>query len=274
MDRENQRVVLVTGASSGIGLACATYLAGQGLRVYGTSRRAVAGEVITGKVTLLAADVTGDASVDAVVQTVLEREGRLDILVNNAGMAIAGPVEDTSTAEAKRQFEVNFFGAFRVCRAVLPAMRSQRSGIIVNIGSIGGVVAIPYQSMYSASKFALEGMSEALRMEVRPFGIKVVIVQPGDHKTSLTENRHVAEKSGEGSAYQQKFAAALAQTARDEQNGPGPEKIARLVYAIVNKKNPRLRYTVGPVAQRAAALLKRLAPNSLMELVMRTYYGL
>ncbi len=223
---------------------------------------------------MLAADVTDDQSVNGVVQAVLDREGRIDILVNNAGMAIAGPVEDTSTAEAKRQLEVNFFGAFRVCRAVLPIMRSQRSGVIVNIGSIGGVIAIPYQAMYSASKFALEGMCEALRMEVRPFGIKVVMIQPGDHKTALTENRSMTEMSGEGSAYRQKFSAALAQTARDEQNGPGPEAIARLLYAVVNKRNPRLRYTVGPVAQRVAVLLKRLAPHSVLEFIMRTYYGL
>ena len=124
--------------------------------------------------TMLTADVTDECSVDQTVAAVLEREGRLDIVVNNAGMGIAGPVEDTSIEQAKPQFEVNFFGAFRVCRAVLPAMRRQGSGYIVNIGSIGGVLAIPYQSMYSASKFALEGLSEALRMEVRPFGIRVV----------------------------------------------------------------------------------------------------
>ena len=135
-------------------------------------------------------------SVEQAVATVLGREGRLDIVVNNAGMGIAGPVEDTSIEQAKRQLEVNFFGAFRVCRAVLPAMRRQRSGYIVNIGSIGGLIAIPYQSMYSASKFALEGLSEALRMEVRPFGIRVVIIEPGDHKTALTENRQFSEMFG------------------------------------------------------------------------------
>src|ERR1700759_1228852 len=197
MDKENKQVVLVTGASSGIGLACATYLAGRGYRVYGTSRRA--GNSQGGSVAMLTADVTDDQSVEEAVAAVLEREGRLDIVVNNAGMGIAGPVENTSIEEARRQLEVNFFGAFRVCRAVLPALRSQRSGYIVNIGSIGGLIAIPYQAMYSASKFALEGLSEPLRMEVRPFGVKVVIIEPGDHKTAITENRRMAETSG--SAY-------------------------------------------------------------------------
>jgi NAD(P)-dependent dehydrogenase (short-subunit alcohol dehydrogenase family) len=270
MAKENQRVVLVTGASSGIGLACATHLAAQGFRVYGTSRRPNA--ALQGAVTMLAADVTDDRSVEQAVAAVLNREQRLDILVNNAGMGIAGPVEDTSIELAKSQLDVNFFGAFRGCRAVLPQMRSQRSGYIVNIGSIGGLVAIPYQAMYSASKFALEGFSESLRMEVRSFGIKVVIIQPGDHKTAITANRRVDPLPQ--SPYRDSFQAALAKTAHDEQSGPGPEHIARLLHRIVNQRNPRLRYTIGPAPQRAAVWLKRLTPYSLVEYVMRTYYGL
>jgi NAD(P)-dependent dehydrogenase (short-subunit alcohol dehydrogenase family) len=270
MQRNDQRVVLITGASSGIGLVCATYLAAHGFRVYGTSRRPETAS--PGNVTMLTADVNDDRSVDQAVATVLEREGRLDIVVNNAGMGVAGPVESTSIAEAKAQFEVNFFGTLRVCRAALPAMRAQRGGYIVNIGSIGGIVAIPYQAMYSASKFALEGFSESLRMEVRPFGIRVVLIEPGDHKTSLTQNRRFAEMSID--AYRASFEAALAKTAHDEQSGPGPEQIARLLHRIVNTRNPRLRYTIGPVMQRAAVWLKRLAPNSVSEYSMRSYYGI
>src|ERR1700677_3430229 len=269
MEKENPRVVLVTGASSGIGLACATHLAGRGFRVYGTSRRAAAGSPAPGNLTMLPADVTDDGSVEQAVATVLEREGRLDIVVNNAGMGIAGPVENTSTEQAKGQFEVNFFGVLRVCRAVLPSMRRQRSGYIINIGSIGGILAIPYQSMYSASKFALEGLSEALRMEVRPFGIRVVIIEPGDHKTDFTHNRQIIENT-----YGKPCEAALARAARDEQNGPGPEQIARLLYGIINLRNPRLRYSTGPIFQRAAVWLKRLLPNSLVEYGVRLYFGL
>jgi NAD(P)-dependent dehydrogenase (short-subunit alcohol dehydrogenase family) len=266
MDKENKRVALVTGASSGIGLACATYLAGHGYRVYGASRRPITGALS------LTMDVTDDISVKQAVATVLEREGRLDIVVNNAGMGIAGPVENTSIEEAKRQLDVNFFGAFRICRAVLPAMRTQKSGYIVNIGSIGGLIAIPYQAMYSASKFALEGLSESLRMEVRPFGVKVVIIEPGDHKTAITQNRTAT--SGGTETYSESFQAALARTAHDEQNGPGPEQVARLLYRIVNTRHPRLRYTIGPAQQRAAVWLKRLLPYSVTEYSMRTYFGL
>ena len=220
---------------------------------------------------MLTADVSQDHSVDQAVATVVAREGRLDVVVNNAGMGIAGPVENTTVEQAKAQLEVNFFGAFRVCRAALPVMRSQGEGYIVNIGSIGGILAIPYQSMYSASKFALEGLSEALRMEVRGFGIRVVIIEPGDHKTELTRNRTVTEV---GEAYLRSFEAALAKTEHDEQNGAGAEKIARLVYRVVNQRHPRLRYAIGPAPQRAAVWLKRLLPNSLVEYGMRTYYGL
>jgi NAD(P)-dependent dehydrogenase (short-subunit alcohol dehydrogenase family) len=274
MEKENRRVVLVTGVSSGIGLACATHLAGRGFRVYGTSRRPAARGADPGNVTILAADVTDDRSVKDAVATVLDREGRLDIVVNNAGMGIAGPVENTSIEQAKGQFEVNFFGALRVCRAVLPVMRKQRSGYIINIGSIGGLLAIPYQSMYSASKFALEGLSEALRMEVRPFGIRVVIIEPGDHKTALTENRQFTEISGAAKAYSPSFEAALVKTAHDEQSGPPPEQIARLLYRIVNRRHPRMRYIIGPAPQRGAVWLKRLLPYSVLEYSLRAYYGL
>jgi NAD(P)-dependent dehydrogenase (short-subunit alcohol dehydrogenase family) len=272
METQNQRVVLITGVSSGIGLACAVYLAGRGFRVYGASRRA--GSSNLANVTLLTADVTDDRSVEQAVATVLEREGRLDIVVNNAGMAIAGPVENTSSEQARAQFEVNFLGVLRVCRTVLPVMRRQRSGYIVNIGSIGGLIAIPYQGTYSASKFALEGLSESLRMEVRPFGIRVVIIEPGDHKTGLTGNRKLAGAPGEIDAYRASFEAALAKTQHDEQGGPGPEPIARLLERVVNQPNPRLRYTIGPAPQRAAIWLKRLLPYSILEYIMRTYYGI
>jgi NAD(P)-dependent dehydrogenase (short-subunit alcohol dehydrogenase family) len=268
MVTENQRVVLVTGASSGIGQACATYLAAHGFRVYGAARRGVSTN--TGNVTMLTTDVTQDSSVEQTIATVLEREGRLDVVVNNAGMGIAGPLENTTVEQAKAQFEVNFFGAFRVCRAVLPAMRGQGQGYIVNIGSIGGILAIPYQSMYSASKFALEGMSEALRMEVRGLGIRVVLIEPGDHKTELTQRRTVTEV---GEAYSRGFASALKKTTHDEQNGAGPEKIARLVYRVVQQGNPRHRYAIGPAPQLAAVWLKRLLPNGLVEFGMRSYYG-
>jgi len=271
----DQRVVLVTGASSGIGEACARYLSQRGHRVYGFSRRAT-GTSKTGDngVIHLSMDVTDDRSVKQAIDLVLQREGRTDIVVNSAGIGIAGAIEETSIEEARMQLEVNFFGVLRVCRAVLPAMRQRASGYIVNIGSIGGLLAIPYQGLYSASKFALEGLSESLRMEVKDFGIRVAIVEPGDHKTSFTENRRLTDESSGNSPYRDRFQCAVGCMAADEQSGPSPDRIARLVHKIVTTANPRFRYTIGPGSQRAAVLLKRIAPYFLVERAMRRHFGI
>lgn len=266
VSKMDTRVGLITGASSGIGRACAAHLAACGVRVYGTSRAPSCGS-------MLQMDVTDDSSVQSAIDTILQREGRLDIVVNNAGIAIAGPLELTSIEEAQRQLDVNLFGAFRVCRAVLPIMRRQGSGYIVNIGSIGGLIAIPYQPLYSASKFALEGMTESLRMEVRQFAIRVVIIEPGDTRTEITQNRKMAAATRDQQVYRS-LAAALKRTSDDEQGGPGPDGVARLLWRIVNTTNPRLRYTVGPAIQRAAVWLKRLPPYAVVEAGMRRYYGL
>jgi NAD(P)-dependent dehydrogenase (short-subunit alcohol dehydrogenase family) len=263
------RVVLVTGASSGIGLCCAALLTERGYRVYGASRSATTAPGATA----LALDVTNDASVAQAIETILGREGRLDVLVNNAGFGIAGAIEDTSSEEAIAQFEVNFFGVFRMCRAALPVMRRQGSGYIINIGSIGGLIAIPYQGLYSASKFALEGLSEALRLEAGPFGVHVVLIEPGDHRTSFTQNRRSTAASSRDSAYRERFERAVGRMAADEQAGPNPDAIARLLHRVINKPRPRLRYTVGPFAQRAAVWLKRAMPYAIIEKMMQAYYS-
>ncbi len=256
------RVALVTGASSGIGRACAASLAARGLRVYAASRTAP-----------LRMDVTDSVSVQATVDEIVRNEGRLDVVVNNAGIALAGAVEDTSVEEARAQFDVNFFGVLRVCRAVLPILRKQGSGCIVNIGSIGGLVAIPYQGLYSASKFALEGLSESLRLEARPFGVNVVLIEPGDHRTSLTANRLRTADSQTNPVYRDRCDRAIARMAADEQAGAAPDTAARLLCHIINRPHPRLRYTVGPAPERAAVWLKRLMPYAVVEKVIGRYYS-
>jgi NAD(P)-dependent dehydrogenase (short-subunit alcohol dehydrogenase family) len=258
----DQRVALVTGASSGIGRACAALLAARGLRVYAASRTSP-----------LRMDVTDDDSVRTAVEEIVRKEGRLDVVVNNAGIAFAGAVEDTSVEEARAQFDVNFFGVLRVCRAVLPVLRRQRAGYIVNIGSIGGLVAIPYQGLYSASKFALEGLTESLRLEVAPFGVNVVLIEPGDHRTSLTGNRLRTAESQSNPVYRDRCDRAIARMAADEQAGTAPEAVARLLYRVVNHPHPRLRYTVGPAPQRAAVWMKRLMPYAVVGKAMDRYYS-
>ncbi len=216
-------------------------------------------------------DVCLDDSVKTGISYIREKSGRLDVLVNNAGFGIAGSVEDTSIEEAKSQFETNFFGVLRILREVLPVMRSQRSGLVINISSVGGLIGLPYQALYSASKFALEGLSEGLRLELRPFGIRVVLIEPGDFNTQFTTNRQKTKGSETNPIYQDYFARALSVMKEDEKNGADPKEIAFLVERIIKAKSPRFRYLVGPFPEKLAVLLKRFAPSLLEEALIKHY---
>ena len=251
------RVVVVTGASSGIGGATAAHLASLGHRVFAASRR---GTVDPGSAAMpLTIDVDDEASVGAAIDAVWLREGRLDAVVNCAGFGIAGAIEDTPIELAQAQFNTNVFGVMRVCRRVLPLMRRQRAGMIINVTSIAGELSLPFQGLYSASKFAVEGLSEALRVEVRPFGIDVVLVQPGDFRTGFTAARRVA--GGGDSAYAERAARALTIAAHDEGVGADPHQVARLIGRIVATRRPRLRYVVGPAAQEWLMRLRYVLPG-------------
>ncbi len=266
---KQRQVVLITGASSGIGKACAAHLHARGYRVYGASRRPVMGPFET-----LSMDVDDDDSVEAAVMHVLSREGQLDAVVNNAGFGFAGAVEDTSVVEAKQQFETNFFGVLRVCRAVLPSFRKQGRGRIVNVSSLGGVFGMPFSGLYSATKFALEGMSEALRLESRPFGVHVSLIEPGDFKSNFTAVRRTTVESRRNPAYREAFGRAMKAAERDEQNAPTPEPIARLVERILVTRSPRLRYSIGMPSQRIVVVLKRWLPAALFEWLLAKAFQL
>ncbi|MCS7282086.1 MAG: SDR family oxidoreductase [Anaerolineae bacterium] len=268
------KVVLITGASSGIGKACAEYLAQKGYRVFGTSRSAPRNpEVSPTGLTMFYMDVNDDRSVQEGVDFVLRQAGRLDAVVNNAGFGIAGSVEDTSIEEAKAQLETNFFGTLRVCRAALPVMRAQGGGTIVNISSLGGIIALPFQGLYSASKFAVEGLTEALRMEAQPFGIRVVLVEPGDTRTGFTDRR-VRVAASANSVYRPYFERVIQVVEADERNGTHPEAVARVVERILRHPNPAPRYRVGPFVQRLAAALKGVLPDRLFLWAISKYYRL
>jgi len=272
---DNGKVVLITGASSGIGKACAEHLAQRGHRVFGTSRRAPfpPKAARSGSPRMIRMDVDQDDSVKQGVDFILQEAGRLDVVVNNAGFGIAGSVEDTSIGEAKGQFETNFFGVLRVCKAVLPAMRERRSGYIVNISSLGGLVALPYQGLYSAAKFAVEGLTEALRLEMRPFGVHVVLVEPGDFCTGFTANRCMALASQENQAYADRCARIIKNQEDGERAGASPEKIARLLERIINHSSPRPRYRVGSPVEVMGVMLKRILPGRLFESLFALFYG-
>lgn len=269
--KHHGKVALVTGASSGMGRTCSVHLQKLGFTVYGGSR-SMQSLALPG-IHCLTLDVDQDDSVQAAVSQVLAREQRLDLLLNCAGFGIAGALEDTSTAEAKAQFETNLFGTLRTCRAVLPHMRAQGSGLIINVSSLGGLIAIPFQGVYSASKFALEGLTECLRMEVAPFGVRVALIQPGDFATGFTAQRRHTQASQGASAYRGNCQRAIAQMEQDEQRGPAPQRIAELLERILAQPAPRLRYMSGPWLQRLAVPLKWLLPHRLFEkLMMSTYH--
>ncbi|MBC2715269.1 MAG: SDR family oxidoreductase [Desulfobacteraceae bacterium] len=275
-----KRVVLITGASSGFGEACARYLNQKGYCVYGTSRRAEFGQPPdkdnsgTSAFHMIPMDVRDQQSVEAGINHILDRDGAIDIVMNNAGYSLSGAVEDFTIDEIKGLFETNFLGVLRVCKAVLPQMRSRNAGYIINISSIGGVMGLPYQGAYSASKFALEGISEALRIEVKPFGIHVVLIEPGDFKTDVTKNRVRAKGAVKDSVYYKRFNSTVALMENEEQSGLPPVKLAVLVEKIINNPNPKVRYTIGKLEQRLSTLYKRWAPSLMYEKSFMKYYKL
>jgi NAD(P)-dependent dehydrogenase (short-subunit alcohol dehydrogenase family) len=218
-------------------------------------------------------DVDDDESVVRAMKTVVEKAGRLDAVVNCAGFGIGGAIEETSDEEARAIFETNLLGILRVCRAAMPTMRKQGSGRVINVSSIGGRIGLPFQGFYSATKFALEGLTEALRMETRGFGVRAVLIEPGDFCTGFTDSRRLVEASVSSDAYRTAQEHVLSIVEKDERGGASPDVIAHLVARILLKRSPRVRYTVGPVAQRLAAALKRVLPSKWFEWALSKYYG-
>ncbi len=265
-----KKVVLITGASSGIGRATAKKFLENGWTVYGTSRNIEQKVVVDyNGINMIRLDVTEDESVKSAIALLLMREGALHALVNNAGNGIAGAVEDTAAAEAAYQFETNFFGVHRVCKEALPLLRETK-GVIINLSSVAGVYSIPFQGMYSASKAALEAMTEAMRLEVKPLGVRVCYVQPGDTKTAFTNNRVMAKKTSP--QYEARLRDSVERMEKDEQSGSGPEKAADTIYRLALKKNPPVRRTVGTV-YKIFVFLGRLLPKRLVEWIIMKLYA-
>jgi NAD(P)-dependent dehydrogenase (short-subunit alcohol dehydrogenase family) len=267
----SQKVVLITGASSGIGQSIARVLAQKGFMVFGTSRNPHAAEHVPA-VEVLPLDVRSDESVKACVDTVLVQAGRLDILVNNAGYVLGGAVEEATIEEARAQFETNFFGTMRTVKAALPILRQQRSGRIINISSLAGLIpGPPFCGIYSASKFALEAYTEHLWREVKRFGIYVSLVEPGSIKTKLTSNRlEVVERLGDYDHWRRR---ALEAMRRLEEKAPEPTLVADAVLSIIENESPKLRYKVGKDATWIPRL-RQVLPGSLFEKQLRKIFDL
>jgi short-subunit dehydrogenase len=261
----SKQIILITGASSGIGLETATLLAERGHRVFGTSRNPSAKPY---PFTLLQLDITDQNSVETCVSRVIQQAGKIDVLINNAGYHLYGTAEETSVAETQAQFDTNFLGAVRMIKAVLAGMRQQQDGKIINMSSIGGFMGLPYTAAYTASKYALEGYSESLRYELLPLNIYVSLIQPPGVKTGTQDTSvRIAKKidMNHDAARVADFRAGLLQ-------GAVPMRtISHTILQIVNQSTPHLHYPVGSLT-RSVQVMKRLMPEALFEWFIRRQY--
>ncbi|NYJ11254.1 short-subunit dehydrogenase [Rhizobium leguminosarum] len=258
-----KNIALVTGASSGIGLVTAQTLVKAGYRVYGTSRKQVAGKP---GITMLTCDVTDKASVEAMIAEIMQQVGRIDLVVNNAGIGLLGGAEESSIDQAQRLFDVNLFGVARVVNAVLPIMRKQKSGRIVNMSSILGLIPSPYNAFYASTKHAIEGYSESLDHEVRNFGIRVVLVQPGVTKTSFEENLTRVDQPLP--VYDSERTRSEALMRKWMEAGDAPEVVADMVVKAATARKPKLRYSAGKQSRQVRSL-RRFLPERLVDSLLR-----
>lgn len=264
---KNNKVVLITGASSGMGKYTAIYLAENGYTVYAAARRPMEDLKLKG-IHTLSMDVTDQDSVKAGVKQLIGEQGRVDVLVNNAGFGSYGAIEDMSIADARYQMEVNVFGVAAVTQAVLPHMRSQKSGTIINISSIGGKVAMPFGAWYHASKFALEALSDSLRGEVKPFGIKVVVIEPGGVKSEWGSIAVSNLKKVSGNSVYRDTALKVASTFEKlEPRNAEPEVIAKMILRAIEQKNPKIRYSGGMMAKPLLFMRKILSDKMMDSLI-------
>ena len=261
-------VIFITGISSGFGLETARLLSQKGHVVYGTVRRDVT--PLPG-VRYLNADVRDAEAVRSAVHEVVDQEGRIDVLVNNAGMGIGGPLEFATEEEIRQQMDTNFMGLVHCVNAVLPVMRKQGNGRIIALSSIGGVMGLPFQGFYSASKFAIEGYCEALRLETRQFGIQVCVLRPGDFSTGFTASRKKTAKPEALEAYKG-YAVSMSKIEHDEKGGLKPEVLARKILKIITVRRPRQTYVVASLEQRLSVFLKHLLPGRWFTDILGSYY--
>lgn len=265
------KVILITGISSGFGRETATLLAARGHKVYGTVRSTCEAGI---GVTVLHMDLTDRESIGKAVRRVAEMEGRIDVLINNAGMHTGGPVETTPEEYLRLQLETSFIGTVLLTREVLPVMRKEGGGMIINISSIGGLMGLPFQPYYSAAKFAIEGFSEALRMEVKQYNIRVVVINPGDFRTGNSANRRkYLAPSGTGDPYAGQFKRSLSIIEKDEAGGRNPAILARRLARIIDCLYPARRYIIATPDQKLAVVLKKLLPGRLFSWILSSHYA-
>lgn len=270
--KRDKKVILVTGATSGLGLAMAKGLVAKGHTVYGTGRNTEEGPDRNG-IFMLRMDVTEPDSVLRAIDRIINGSGHIDVLVNNAGSGICGAAELTDANTARLQMDTNFIGTATVCSAVLARMRPARSGLIVNIGSIAGISAVPYQGFYSASKAAVESYSQALAIETMRFGIKVCVIEPGDFRTSFTSSRKIDSVTRTDHDYSESFGRVLEHIEKDETSGKNPDDMGKLVCRIIVKRRPKFRYIIGSPLQKAFARASYILPGRIVQRLLGWFYS-
>ncbi|RDK87120.1 SDR family oxidoreductase [Marinirhabdus gelatinilytica] len=266
------KVVFITGASSGIGRTVGLYLHNKGYQVFGTSRSP---EKYKDEVPfpLLELDVTHPDSIANAIGEIISRKGAIDVLVNNAGVGITGPIEETPTPEIRNAFETNFYGPLHVIKAVLPQMRKQGNGHIINVTSIAGYMGLPYRGIYSATKAALEVTTEAYRMETKQFGVEMTNIAPGDFATNIASGRYHAPLM-EGSPYKEAYGNTLQMMNQHVDEGKDPTEMARAIHRIIETKHPKTHYKVGAFLQKFSIVLKRVLPGKMYEKMLMRHYKL
>ena len=276
-----KKVALVTGSSSGMGFTTAVMLARAGIHTYASMRNLKKSKTITDladkenlPLQVIQLDVNDDKSVkDAIAKIVTEKE-RIDVLVNNAGYGLFGSIEDVSIEEMKAQFETNFFGVMRVTQLVLPIMRKQKSGTIVNVSSVGGRISLPVLSAYNSTKFALEGLSESMSYELEPFGIKVVIIEPGVIRTNIMNSSIFAKKAQDPKS---PYFSLIQKVENNfklmmENKSSPPEEVAKVILGALTSKNPQLRYTVGDDAATMIQSRMNMSDNEFKKMIMQNFF--
>lgn len=265
------KVVLITGGSSGIGKSIGEFLSEKGYTVYGTSRTPE--NYKASRFPILALDVSKEVTILQTINTIIGEQGKLDIVINNAGAGITGPIEEIPNEEIRNNFDTNFFGPINVIKAVLPQMRKQKHGLIINITSIAGYMGLPYRGVYSASKGALELVTEAFRMEIKDFNIEMTNVAPGDFATNIAAGRYHAPCLKK-SPYNKPYSKTLDLMNAHVDNGSNPNIMANAIYKIINTKKPKVHYKVGEFLQRFSIVLKRILPDKLYEKILMNHYNL
>jgi len=266
-----QKVVLITGGSSGIGKSIGEFLASKNYIVYGTSRNP--DNYPDSKLKLVALDVKDTHTIKSAISMVIKAEGKLDVLINNAGVGITGPLEEIPEDQVLHNFETNCFGPMRVINSVLPQMREQKSGLIINITSIAGYMGLPYRGVYSASKGALELLTEAYRMEIKDFNIKMTNIAPGDFATNIAAGRYHAPVL-KGSPYEKAYGSVLNAVDEDVNNSSDPIEVAKKVLQVIETKQPKIHYKVGAFMQKFSIVLKFLLPDKMYEKLLLNHYKL